>query len=343
MINTLNRFLPPPPAAPAPSFTRLEGGHIHQTWLAERGGEQLILQRLNPFVFAEPELLSRNNLVIADWLEAKGYPRYILRPLAAPSGETIAWVDGAPWRAFPYVAHTRAGAQAQGAQEVRKAAAAIGEWHTFLKDLDPGLVRPAIPGFFDLAHRWGQWEAASQEALPERARRAQREIAWLDSGAFLVDRFRETELPLRILHGDPKLSNILFDAVSGELKAIIDWDTAQPGWIVFDFGDMARAYMSAGAEDEPDLNRVRIHQPFAEALLEGFLGETESWLTPAERGHLFLGAQWVIWMQALRFLADYLTGDHYYPVRYEDHNLVRARNHLKLWENLGESAIFDAL
>jgi hypothetical protein len=41
-----------------------------------------------------------------------------------------------------------------------------------------------------------------------------------------------------------------------------------------------------------------------------------------------LGAQWVIWVQALRFLADYLVGDVYYPVKYPEHNLVRGRNQL---------------
>ncbi|MCB0683908.1 MAG: hypothetical protein KDC32_23825, partial [Saprospiraceae bacterium] len=53
-----------------------------------------------------------------------------------------------------------------------------------------------------------------------------------------------------------------------------------------------------------------------------------------EREHLRLGAHWVIWMQALRFLADYLTGDHYFQTQYPEHNLVRARNQLKLGEGL---------
>ena len=39
-------------------------------------------------------------------------------------------------------------------------------------------------------------------------------------------------------------------------------------------------------------------------------------------------------MQAIRFLSDYLIGDTYYGARYADHNLQRARNQIRLLQEL---------
>jgi Ser/Thr protein kinase RdoA (MazF antagonist) len=317
-------------------WKRLEGGHIHQTflvdWEKEQARQRTIFQRLNPHVFPDPEGISSNNLIVAEHLHSRGYPREILHPVETPGGQTVIWSAGFPWRAFPYQAGTYNRKSPVSESEVFKAAAAIGEWHTFLKDLDPGLIKPAIPGFFDVESRWMQWERAKANAIPERLKQAAAEIAGLESRKELVARYaalsRQNLLPQRILHGDPKLANLLFDEKTEEVRAIIDWDTVQPGWVVFDFGDMVRAYTNPSAEDESDISKVKLHEPYLKALTEGFLSQTSHWLTPAEKDHLMLGAQWVIWVQALRFLADYLVGDVYYPVKYPEHNLVRGRNQL---------------
>lgn len=322
--------------------TLLQGGHIHRTvrveWEAEGQHAAAVFQRLNPQIFPDPELMVENNRIIADHLEGKGYSKEVLRPIRTPEGAAVVWAGDHPWRAFPFLSNTYTRLFPTVPEEVYQSAAAVGEWHSFLRDLDPQQIRPAIPGFFDVEKRWKQWETASGNALPDRLEKAGSAIVELESHRGLVDRFldlqKENTLPLRILHGDPKLSNLLFDEQTHEVRALIDWDTVQPGWIVFDFGDMVRAYANPCAEDEPDLEKVTIHRPYMEALIDGFLSQMGHWLTPAEREHIFLGARWVIWIQALRFLADYLVGDKYYPVQYESHNLVRARNQLRLLECL---------
>jgi hypothetical protein len=46
----------------------------------------------------------------------------------------------------------------------------------------------------------------------------------------------------------------------------------------------------------------------------------------------------MLYMQALRFLTDYLSGDIYYGSRYEDHNYVRALNQTTLLQHFQEIA-----
>jgi len=48
--------------------------------------------------------------------------------------------------------------------------------------------------------------------------------------------------------------------------------------------------------------------------------------------HLFFGGQFMIYMQALRFLTDHLNKDIYYGASYEGQNYVRTLNQIRLLE-----------
>jgi hypothetical protein len=62
----------------------------------------------------------------------------------------------------------------------------------------------------------------------------------------------------------------------------------------------------------------------------GYLDQMKDELTTKEKDHFFFAGSCMIYMQALRFLTDYLNNDRYYGARYEQHNLVRARNQAML-------------
>ena len=66
-----------------------------------------------------------------------------------------------------------------------------------------------------------------------------------------------------------------------------------------------------------------------EVYTKGFL-EAATTLTDKEVEMLPLGALTMTLEVGIRFLKDYLDGDHYFKTAYADHNLVRARTQLKL-------------
>ena len=70
------------------------------------------------------------------------------------------------------------------------------------------------------------------------------------------------------------------------------------------------------------------------ALVRGFVSEAGEFLTPAERQHLVFGAKLITFEQFMRFLTDYLTGDVYYKVHREGHNLDRCRTQMVLVESI---------
>jgi Ser/Thr protein kinase RdoA (MazF antagonist) len=140
---------------------------------------------------------------------------------------------------------------------------------------------------------------------------------------------------IRVTHHDTKISNVLFDAGDNSV-CVIDLDTVMPGHFISDVGDMLRTYLSPYGEEEQDFSKIQIRDDYFDAIVRGYLGEMNTELTDAEKNAFVFAGKFLIYMQAVRFLTDYLNNDVYYGVRYEGHNLVRAQNQAELLQRLCE-------
>ena len=107
-----------------------------------------------------------------------------------------------------------------------------------------------------------------------------------------------------------------------------------PGKIISDVGDMIRTFVSPVSEESTNYDQVQVREPYYRALMEGYLSEMKHVLTHTEKTSLFYAGPFLVYMQGLRFLADYLNGDVYYPVKHAEHNLDRARNQMVLLQDL---------
>jgi len=101
-------------------------------------------------------------------------------------------------------------------------------------------------------------------------------------------------------------------------------------------GDMMRTYLSPVNEEEKDFEKIEVRNDFYKAIVQGYLSEMEAELTNAEKESFFYAGIFMIYMQAVRFLTDYLNDDKYYGEKYPDHNLIRAENQLVLLQRLIE-------
>src|SRR4030095_16644665 len=115
----------------------------------------------------------------------------------------------------------------------------------------------------------------------------------------------------RVIHHDTKISNVLFDA-QGKGICVIDLDTVMPGYFISDVGDMMRTYLSPVSEEEKDFSKIRIREDFYKAIVNGYYKEMKDSLTEIEKQHFFYSGCFMIYMQALRFLTDFLNNDIYY-------------------------------
>src|SRR5690606_6816716 len=117
---------------------------------------------------------------------------------------------------------------------------------------------------------------------------------------------------------------------------VIDLDTLMPGKFISDLGDMMRTYLCPFTENEPDVEKIFIRVEYFEAIIKGYLEEMGAILTPTEKELILFSGKYLIYMQALRFLTDFLNGNVYYPVAYPSQNLDRTINQFKLLSELFE-------
>ena len=325
---------------------RYGSGHIHDTFLVAfegSGGEsRYILQRINTEIFTDPEALSRNLERITNHLRAKLAEREILEPerhclrvVDTRSGEPF-HVDAAgdAWRVFRFIDGTRTVDRVEGPQQAFTAARAFGRFAADLVDLPAPPLAVTIPDFHDLPKRVQQLENAAAADRVGRAAdvreefdQSLRQFARINAAMKACGAER---LPERIVHNDCKLNNLLLDARSGESLCVIDLDTVMPGNVLFDFGELVRSGTCRSPEDETDLGAIHFESELFDALARCYLAGASSLLSPSEIAALPLAGPGLTLENAVRFLADHLSGDRYFRIQRDGHNLDRARAQLRL-------------
>ncbi|MEY3368909.1 MAG: hypothetical protein RI973_2064 [Bacteroidota bacterium] len=315
-------------------------GHINDTFRldvrSEEGSRPWLLQRLNHQVFRQPDVVMENIRLVGEYLSAQpAYPLLVLSPVPTLDGRLLHRDDaGNYWRVFPFFENTISFDRVETPEQAFEAARAFGCFSRALNGMDASRLRPTIPGFHDGLRRLAYFREVLERALPERLSEAGEEVAGILAESSIFEEVDQLRLPLRAIHHDTKINNVLFDATTRKAVCVIDLDTVMPGIILSDFGDMMRTFTNAAGEDEQDLSKVFMQEDVYQALSEGFLSEMADLLTPAEREQLPRGGLWLTLMQAVRFLADYLEGDVYYKTAYAGHNLVRTRNQLALFRSM---------
>ncbi len=141
---------------------------------------------------------------------------------------------------------------------------------------------------------------------------------------------------MRVVHHDAKINNVLFDIGNDAGLCVIDLDTVMPGYYISDVGDMLRTYLSPVSEEESDLSRIVIREEYFREIAKGYLGEMQLSLSLEEKQYFVYAGKFAIYMQALRFLTDYLYDDIYYSTKYRNQNLIRANNQITLLQRYME-------
>ena len=315
-------------------ITPLSNGLINDTYLIENENinQRYVLQRINQNVFREPEKVMMNLVRITDYLAAHPDQRYKLLSTVKTREGSDFYLDDQQeyWRVFDYLDQTGTVATIKDPAQAKEAAQAFGNFIKRLSGLNPEDVHETIWNFHNYRDRIRKLEDATLEDSQGRKKYCTDELEFIEQRIKYIDEYYALPLPVRIIHSDTKIDNILFDDKLEKAVCVIDLDIAMPGSLLYDYGDMVRSYTNRVREDDGDFSKVGINQDVFYNLTLGFLEETKSLMTEAEVKNLLLGAKIVILIQAIRNLTDYLMGDVYYKIDYESHNLTRARNQITL-------------
>lgn len=313
---------------------RLDTGLINRTWRVTAGGGEYILQQINGEVFRSPQAISENTLKIGRFLAAHAPGYLFISPIAAASGEYLVQNEsGEFYRLTPFVRGSRTVDTVRTRQEAYEAARQFGRFTSLLSGFDARELRYTLPDFHNLALRFEQFEEAYKQADRERLTEADLSIKDAFRHQDLVETYQSIkankDIPLRVTHHDTKISNVLFDE-AGRGLCVIDLDTVMPGYFISDVGDMLRTYLSPVSEEERDLNKIAVREDYFKAIMEGYLAEMATKLTASEKELFLYAGKFMVYMQAIRFLTDFLNGDTYYATSYSKQNLVRAQNQFTL-------------
>jgi len=316
-------------------------GLINHTWKVCLPSGDYILQKINEDVFKQPLSIENNIKKIGSWLQKNHSAYLFIHPVETSDGrQMVSHAQSGYFRLFPFVKNSVTRLVAATPGEAYEAARQFGMFTRMLHEFPAEQLEITLPRFHDLGLRQEQFDEACRSGNRERIIKATDIITALRSHTNITDTSRRLvvmdDFKQRVTHHDTKISNVLFDA-EGKGITVIDLDTVMPGYFISDLGDMLRTYLSPVSEEEKDLAQVRVRPEFFKAVMMGYLEQMGPVLTKTEWKHLLYAGQFMIYMQALRFLADYLYDDRYYGARYEDHNLVRAKNQLALLESLRDN------
>ncbi len=314
----------------ARSITPIDGGLINRTWsLTDDTDARWILQAVNP-IFA-PEVNLDIDAVTAH-LAARGVPTPRLRRTS--TGGLWITVDDAVYRVMTHLngeAHDRLANPAQA----EEAGAALARFHRALADLEHTFA----------ARRLGVHDTAKHLATLAEALVSHAQHSLHGDVAALAEEIQAHCHPLsdaqlgpeRVVHGDPKINNLLFDD-DGHATAFIDLDTVAPMALPLELGDALRSWCNAAASGEDDDAPTFTVELFA-AAIRGYAAHGA--IAEPQREAIPDAVHTIMLELAARFAADALRESYFGwdAERFTSrgaHNLVRAKGQVALARSFRE-------
>lgn len=322
----------------------ISDGNINKTYLIEgliKGKtEKFILQKINKFVFKNPEQVMENIVKVCNHINGKNQ-NDVTKTLNFIYCENKPYYidkDGEYWRLYQFIDNSVSFNQTDNLYVIEQAGYGFGTFQAMLNDFNPLDLHETIQYFHNTKKRYNDLLVAIDNDDFNRCKNAQDEIDYILSKSEISNYYQNLIdkglIPIRVTHNDTKCNNVLFDNNTNRAIAVIDLDTVMPGIIAYDFGDGVRSISATEPEDSENLNNVRLNLDKYQSFAKGFLTATKNNLTKIEKETIHLAPYIMTLELSIRFLTDYLCGDKYFKIDFVNHNLLRTKNQVKLCQNI---------
>ena len=324
-------------------------GNINKTYIIttkyKEKSHKYILQKINTTVFNEPYLLMQNIENVTEY-----YKKYLEQNNEDIERGTLSVIktnnntnlyrtkNDEYYRMYNYIENAKTYDKSENAEIFYNVGKAFGRFVKILDNYPMDKLNETIPNFHNSKARLNEFLKDIKKDPCNRVKEVLKEIAYIiqrqDELNTIVDLIKKGEIPERVTHNDTKINNVLIDEKTNKAICVIDLDTVMPGSALYDFGDAIRSGAATTFEDDPNLDNVGINMEYFKKFTEAYLSETKEILTKSEIENLALSCRIMTLELAMRFLNDYINGDTYFKCNYEGHNLVRAKNQIKLVEQM---------
>ena len=337
--NVLSQYFTKPAEV---NIQTLGKGNINDTFLAQSPQKTLVLQRINSRVFPHPERLIYNLLLVSKHLQAHNKQRgqhwqdTVLLPTLSGKG-SFHDQENNLWRALSYIDNTISVDKVQNTLQASQTGWALGRFHKKLSGIEVQQLQIPLPGFHLLSSYLDKYDALNQpDASSKDIQLCINSIERNRTAALSLELATDNgELSTTIIHGDPKIGNILFDQKAEKAVSIIDLDTIGPGFIQHDIGDCLRSICNRGGESNP-ASTTNFDMLLCQATLKGYLMEAGELLTTVDLEYIYDGIRAITFELGLRFFTDYLQGNIYFKCSNPEENLQKALTQFTLFQDISE-------
>jgi len=329
---------------------RATKGHAHPTGDSPEVS-RFILQRLNTRVFRQPETVMANMRTVTEHVRQRLEshppsigPRFELPRVLLTREGGDHWIDpgGSFWRALSFIGAARTFDAIQDPGRAREVGYALGRFHHLVSDLPPDRLADTLPGFHHTPVYLRHYDEVRAAGGHRPSAAVDYVIKFISSrrtwAAVLEDAKAQGHLRVRVIHGDPKVNNVMLDAATGQAVSIIDLDTVKPGLVHYDLGDCLRSACNPLGEETENWEGVRFDPDLCRAMLRDYLSQARGFLTGSDYHYFYDAIRLIAFELGLRFFTDYLEGNVYFKARHPEHNLARALVQFKLTESIESQA-----
>lgn len=337
------------------SIAKYGTGHINYTYIVEFSDVRYILQMINTTVFENPFGVMHNIEYVTKHIrsniiyEGKNPHKTVLNTVLTRYNQLMAIVPVGDvdeyWRCFEFIEGGKTYDKIESPAMFLEVGRVVGGFQKLLQGFHTRIIVDNIKCFHDTPYRYNKFLDTCKIDRFDRVKECKKEIEFINNHkdiiGIITSKLASHEIPRRVTHNDTKLSNVMIDEKTGKGLCLIDFDTVMKGSLLYDYGDALRLGASNALEDEVDLKKVTINLKLFEAFTRGFLEEIKPIITDSEIDNLYYGYIIITLEVGMRFLDDYLNGDTYFRIdpNRPKHNLERAKNQLKLVEDIEKNHI----
>ncbi len=296
---------------------------------------RFILQRINQEVFPKPEWVMKNIQTLIQHFQNPGQCRQqlTLPEIFSTHHGCLFLVDNQQqyWRALNFIGDSTTLENLSQNSDAEQVGSALGEFHCRVAGLAITKLHDTLPGFHitpQYLENYHQTKPANKENPDIKF--CQQFIERFQNRVDVLEKAKQQGLLSdRVIHGDPKLNNLLFSKTNRKIISIIDLDTVKPGLVHYDIGDCLR---SCCQTDNPG----RFDLDICELILKHYLIQTKQFFTEHDYDYLYSAIELLPFELGLRFFTDYLQGNHYFKTSYPEQNLERACQQFQLVQSIQE-------
>ncbi len=327
----------------------INSGNINKTYIVEylcnSKKSKFILQRLSD-IFNSHETVNMNHKFIIDHMNKKinnndlDFTRWELPKLikCKSNNQFVFPFESSFWRAMAYIDESYSIEFLEDEKTAYETGIGLAKFHLFCSNFDSSKLEDSIKNFHDIEFYINKYtDSINQfdyETFDNKVNIRIRSLTLRISNLIpyiysLFFSMKEKLVDHNVIHGDPKLSNFLFDIKHKYVVSIIDLDTVSKGFLLTDVADCIRSISNVAGEDPKNIENVCFDIKTCMSFLEGY-----SFISNVKENHSFKFLlefiYLIIFELTIRFLTDFLQSNSYFKVKYETHNLFRAEVQYRL-------------